>query len=491
MSWDFLSPLVSPLVPPLVLRLLAASVDLAVLAALAWGGIRLLRPRSPRLVALLWLLVMIRPLIGLVSGPLVSLDLPEGIVEAPLAGRTLREEVEIRQPLPGQVVKTVQRVEIDEAAAPGFTGSGLGWLWIAGVSALVLAAAMDRLRLRRLLREAEPAPTVLRQRLDSVARRLGVPSGSRLPDLLVTRSLESPALAGTRGPAILVPAWLAEEGSAEQLDWSLGHELMHWKARDHWAAAVRQIFRTVFFFHPVAWWVGRRWEESTELACDRALVSSEEEAASYAERLCEMLEQARGRRRVAVAGGLFATRTQIGRRIAALLRGPVAGPERLTARSAVTLGLVALLSLSVGAGCRPVPIRAIESDIKHMDGRDGKFTFESDGRIALTRNQDDVAALRPGSRLVVEESRSDGNIRLEVTGGPDGEIRRAYTVGGKARPYDWEGRTWLAGTLPRFGPFLDPQGTINPVLRPLFRPTFRTMSRSWRRMTDHARRLLD
>lgn len=482
MSWDFLSPLVSPL----ILRLLAASVDLAVLAALAWGGIRLLRPRSPRLVALLWLLVMIRPLAGLAFGPLVSVDLPMVTVEAPLTGQTLREEVEIRQPLLGQAVKTVERVQIDGAVATGSAASGLGWLWMAGIAGLLLAAAMDRLRLRRLLRETEPAPPVLRQRLDTVARRLGVPAGSRLPDLLVTRSLESPALAGTRRPAILVPAWLVEEGSAEQLDWSLGHELMHWKARDHWAAAVRQLFRTVFFFHPVAWWVGRRWEESAELACDRALVSSEEEAASYAERLYEMLAQARGRRRVTVAGGLFATRTQIGRRIAALLRVQVAGPERLTARSAAALGLVALLSLSVGAGCRPVQTHPIKSDIEYMHGGgggDGKFTFEADGRIALTRNQDDVAAMRPGSRMVVEEVRSDGNIRLEVTGGPDGEIRRAYTVGGKARPYNWEGRVWLARALPRFGPFLDPLGTINPALRPAVR--------SWRRMTDHARRLLD
>lgn len=484
MSWDFLSPLESPLVSPLILRLLAASVDLAVLAALAWGGIRLLRLRSPRLVALVWLLVMIRPLAGLAFGPLVSVDLPMFTV-APLMGHTLREEVEIRQPLLGQAVKTVERVQVDGAVAPGSKVSGLGWLWMAGIAGLLLAAAVDRLRLRRLLGETEPASPALRQRLGMAACRLGVTAGSRLPDLRITRHLESPALAGTRRPVILVPAWLAKEGSAEQLDWSLGHELMHWKARDHWAAAVRQIFRTVFFFHPVAWWVGRRWEESTELACDRALVSSEEEAASYAERLYEILAQARGRRCVAVAGGLFATRTQIGRRIAALLRGQVAGPERLTARSAAALGLVALLSLSVGAGCRPVQTHPIKSDIEYMHGGpgDGNFTFEADGRIALTRNQDDVAALRPGSRLVVEEVRSDGNIRLEITGGPDGEIWRAYTVGGKARPYDWEGRVWLARALPRFGPFLDPLGTITPALRPAVR--------SWRRMTDHARRLLD
>src|SRR5687767_6513925 len=57
-------------------RLVGVSVDLAILAVLVWGALRLLRPRSPRLVALLWLLVMVRPLIGLAVGPAIRLDLP-------------------------------------------------------------------------------------------------------------------------------------------------------------------------------------------------------------------------------------------------------------------------------------------------------------------------------------------------------------------------------------------------------------------------------
>lgn len=466
MSWD-------------VSRLLAASVDLAVLAALVWGGIRLLRP-SPRLVALLWLLVMIRPLAGLAFGPLVTLDLPVPAVNAP-ADYILREEIEIREPLLGDSVETFERVLGDRGTMPVTAAFWLGWLWLGGMAALLLAAAVDRLRLRRLIGEAGPASPELRQRLTGVARRLGIPESVKLPDLFVTCSLESPALAGTLRPAVLVPAWLAEEGSAEQLDWALGHELTHWRAKDHWAAAARQLLRTVFFFHPVAWWVGRRWEEAAELACDRALVSNEDEAASYAERLYEMLAQARGRRRPAVAGGLFATRTQIGRRIAALLQDPLTGPARLTARSSASLGLLALLSLSVGTGCLPTT-RTVKADLE-MTGREGTFSLEAEGGIALTRNHDDVASMTPGSRLVVEEERGGGDIRIEVTGGPDGEVRHAYSVGGRARPYDWQGRVWMARALPRFGSFLEPRNPLRPALRPI--------TRSWRRLTDRARRLLD
>ena len=450
-------------------RLLGASVDLAVLAVLVWGALRLLRPRSPRLAALLWLLVMVRPLVGLALGPAILLDLPEVRVGSEDQRVEARKEVHV-----GPAGKAA--VETFEILQPRTLASTAGRLWAAGLLALVLAAAVDRLRLRRLLRGAEPAPAALRQRLAATGRRLGFDGG--LPELLVTRRLESPALAGTWRPAILIPAWLAEQGSAEQLYWALGHERTHWRAKDHLSGFVRQLFQTVFFFHPAAWWVGRRWEEAAELACDRALVSNEEEAASYAERLYEMLAQARGQKRVAVAGGLFATRTQIGRRIAALLRGPVSGPARLSPRSAAALGLLALLSLTVGAGCG-TQRNSVKAELE-INGPEGTFSLDAKGRFSLARNHEDVQSLAPGSRMVLRE-KGEEDVRIEISAGPDGEVRRVYTVDGEERPYDWQGRVWMAKTLPRFASSLESRGEIRPI---------RPITRAWRRLESRAERLL-
>jgi beta-lactamase regulating signal transducer with metallopeptidase domain len=448
-------------------RLLGVSVDLAVLALVAWGALRLLRPRSPRLVALLWLLVMVRPLVGLAFGPAILLDLPE--VRVGKEGELVEMSKEVHVGSAGSAAVTTS-----EIMEPRTLASTAGWLWAAGLAALVLAAGFDRLRLRRLLSGAEPASPAMQRRLCEVARRFGIDRG--LPELLVTRRLESPALAGTWKPAILLPAWLAEEGSAEQLDWALGHELTHWKAKDHLCGMVRQLFQAVFFFHPVAWWVGRRWEEAAELACDRALVSSEEEAASYAERLYEMLARARGQRRMSVAGGLFATRTQIGRRIAALLRAPVSGPARPSPRSAAALGLLALLSLTVGAGCQTHNTGRINADLE-LSGPEGRFRLDAEGRFALARNHEDVQSLEPGSRLTIEEEGKD-NVRIEITAGPEGEVRRVFTINGKERPYDWQGRVWMARTLPRFAHELERWGHMRPV------------TRAWRRIENRAERLL-
>jgi hypothetical protein len=226
----------------------------------------------------------------------------------------------------------------------------------------------------------------------------------------------------------------------------------------------------------VAWWVGRRWEEAAELACDRALVRNEEEAASYAERLYEMLAQSRGRRRLSVAGGLFATRTQIGRRIAALLHSPVSGPARLSALSLAALGLLALLSLSVGTGCRAHRTGNIRADLE-IAGPEGRFKLDAEGRFALARNHEDVQSLTPGSRMTVQQ-KGEETVRLEISAGPDGEVRRVYSVNCEERPYDWEGRVWMAKTLPRFAQYLEPGGHLRPL------------TRAWRRLESRAQRML-
>ncbi|HYN20779.1 MAG TPA: hypothetical protein VE078_07465, partial [Thermoanaerobaculia bacterium] len=60
-----------------------------------------------------------------------------------------------------------------------------------------------------------------------------------------------------------------------------------------------------------------------------------------------------------------------------------------------------------------------------------------------------------------------------------GKVRRVYTVDGKERPYDWEGRVWMAKTLPRFAPFLEPRAKLR-FTRPI--------TRTWRRLENRAQR---
>ena len=53
---------------PLLLRLAIASVELAVLATVAWIALAMIRPRSPRLRSLIWLIVLAKPVLSLATG---------------------------------------------------------------------------------------------------------------------------------------------------------------------------------------------------------------------------------------------------------------------------------------------------------------------------------------------------------------------------------------------------------------------------------------
>ncbi len=441
MSWNHFSALLPG-------RLFAASLELAVLAAIVALGIRLMRLRSPRTIALLWLLVMAKPLVSLFVGPLVPV-----LAWAPAAGLRVEEERERRASTAGGPEEAVvtNRTVWRSPAAPALLRAAGPWLkgtWITGALVVLLFGIWDRRRLGLIIARATPASPALRSRLASLAARLGV---RRPPALLVTDRLESPALARTFVPVILLPRWLAEEGSAEQLDWSFRHELTHWRMRDPWAGALRQVLQTVFFFHPVAWWAGKRWEEAAERACDRALVTTREEAACYAERLYEMLVKAGAQRRLALASGLFATRTQIGRRIAALLQDPLEGPPRLSARRRIGLALVAAAVLSVGAGSLEVSAGdgRGRADLQLSEG-DWSARFEAEGSWEFTADGTDIASLSPGSYVSLEQTRGGPNRRLEIRALEDGAIERTYIVDGKRRDFDDEARDWMTHILPEF-----------------------------------------
>jgi protocatechuate 3,4-dioxygenase beta subunit len=174
----------------------------------------------------------------------------------------------------------------------------------------------------------------------------------RPPRLLVTDALESPALVGLRRTTILIPQWLADKPDHAALAWALRHELTHWQHGDLWLIRLREIVRTVFYFHPAAWWAGKLLELALETACDRAVICNESEAADYAKRLYEILDAVRNRRQQPLAGGLFATRSQIARRLRMLVESPLRLRAKLTRTAVLGVSLLAGIVFAVGSGLR-------------------------------------------------------------------------------------------------------------------------------------------
>ena len=357
-------------------RLFFSSVELALLVIVTTVAIRLLKPRTPRFVALVWTLVLAKPVVSLLLGspehlwelrvPVViqSTALQAGSIEpfgpprdrGMLAiGSALNEAAtgnKVTAAAPSIASTLNPPIQRDSFSLSVWLRSSSLWfagLWLVGVVIMFIKAVRGRWELARMLAACSQPKPETGDAYRRIAAELKV---KRPPQLLVTRTIESPALVGLLRSRILLPQWVIATLDSQTIDWSLRHELMHWKHGDPWLMRVRELAECLFFFHPAAWWAGRRLEEAMEIACDCAVISSDADALAYAQRLYQILVAVRNERRRPVAAGLFATRTQIARRFIALVQAPLRTRARLSVASIVGLVLLTACVLMIGGGLR-------------------------------------------------------------------------------------------------------------------------------------------
>ncbi len=122
---------------------------------------------------------------------------------------------------------------------------------------------------RRLRREAAPAPLPVQQIALALARRLRLRNS---PAILAHNRMLEPCLCGLFRPAILLPErWLASS-AFELLEPILAHELAHARRLDHVANVFQRVVEAVFFFHPAVHWMSRSLRRQREFCTDRLAV---------------------------------------------------------------------------------------------------------------------------------------------------------------------------------------------------------------------------
>lgn len=143
---------------------------------------------------------------------------------------------------------------------------------------------------------------------DSITRAARPVPGSLL-DARVTDVAIEPAVARVFHPVVLLPSALLGRLSTEQLGAVLAHEREHIARHDNLTAHLHHLVQTLFWFHPLVWWIGRQMLEERERACDEAVIENGHDAQQYAEgilavcRHCHELQHAGGTAS-AIAGDL-------------------------------------------------------------------------------------------------------------------------------------------------------------------------------------------
>ena len=324
--------------------LFAASLKAVALIFVVWLALLLIRPRRPALQHGVWAAVLcgmlLLPVLGLLSlWPQFS------------------STVVVETAIPVATVSGFSMAEGPNLAAS--TASSLDWKGLTGLlSLMVTSVFVSRFLLARhqLLRVIARADAVDDPAVQHLAESvLKVTKFARCPRIVSSPEVGTPAVFGYLQQAIILPiSW--QTWSQEKLSAVLSHELAHVARRDGWIATAASLNASVFWFHPLAWWLRHKLRMSAEMACDDHAVMVDRDPEGYAETLLEIAKSGRDKRALPALIPAMAHTAKVTRRIERILRnsGFQSGMLSWTARRRLTVAaltatvLLSFVSITVG-----------------------------------------------------------------------------------------------------------------------------------------------
>ena len=253
--------------------LLSASLRASVLA-LAVLGLQLAFSRwlPARWRHALWLPVVLVLLVPVLPASRFSVE--NGFLSMPVIVETMAQSAEAQ---PAVVQEAF--VETPAVAEPASWQPG-GWqilfaTWLLGAcGVLVVGGVGYRRSLRRIAREAVVTSVEIEEWVARVAHQLGM---KRLPRVMVSTAVDSPAVAGLLRPVLLLPASFPDGFSAGEARMVLVHELTHLSRHDlplNWLLCVLQ---ALHWFNPLLWLAFARMRADRETACDAQVLGADAE----------------------------------------------------------------------------------------------------------------------------------------------------------------------------------------------------------------------
>jgi beta-lactamase regulating signal transducer with metallopeptidase domain len=228
----------------------------------------------------------------------------------------------------------------------------LFWAWaIVAAGSLFLVGRALR-HLYALRKSVHPVDiTTLSPRLQEILR--GEPSGRKIR-LCTSEKVRVPTAIGLTKPAILIPGWVLQELSADELTQIVLHELAHLRRWDDWTNLAQQIVKAIFIFHPAVWWIEKKLAFERESACDEAVVAQTSSPRAYAECLAHLAERSFVQRSAALAQAVLGRVSQVSLRVAQILDRNRSGGEGRSCKLALSLvsGLAVICAVGISKAPR-------------------------------------------------------------------------------------------------------------------------------------------
>jgi beta-lactamase regulating signal transducer with metallopeptidase domain len=159
----------------------------------------------------------------------------------------------------------------------------IGGLWLAISAYRATGLALHTVRLRRLWKSARPVQ-------DGFAS-LAAHSQLRGVRVCATSELDRPSVIGFFAPRILIPEWLLERLTRDELEQVILHETEHLRRWDDWTNLGQKVCLMLFPLNPALAWMERRLAKEREMACDEGVVRVTRAPRAYAACLASLAER--------------------------------------------------------------------------------------------------------------------------------------------------------------------------------------------------------
>jgi beta-lactamase regulating signal transducer with metallopeptidase domain len=289
-----------------------------------------------------------------------------------------------------QVTSATVQFALGDASQPAFgvltTIRLLLAIYVVGVFAVLVPTVIASVRIRRVIKRADPTDDD--GWATALARAQRSLDMSRSVRLFMSADAVVPMTLGFVRPVIVLPSF-AGEWDESQRRIVLMHELAHVRAGDWLFNLAGRITCALYWFHPGAWWVARRLREDCELACDDRVIQSGARRSEYAELLVAAVDNLR-RSTMSPAGAVaLAERGGLRTRLAAVLdAGHVTRP--LANRWIVVAATTTLIVAAPTSAVRLAPTR----DVLTMLVQDARWESRAYAVLGLAQRQDSVAVAR-------------------------------------------------------------------------------------------------
>lgn len=161
----------------------------------------------------------------------------------------------------------------------------LGGIYILCISWMSLKLAIGYIDIKRLIHQAQYTNHSYIQNV--VTHYTQTFHIQRAVTIKISSEIDGPITTGWRKPVIVLPEYLIDLSSTEDLDYILIHELAHIRRHDFVVTCIQRFCEALLFYHPLVWYVSHHITLHRELACDDWVLTHNPNRQAYAMSLIE------------------------------------------------------------------------------------------------------------------------------------------------------------------------------------------------------------